>query len=94
MEVDNEHVHIIVTGRVQGVFYRASTQDKALQLNLVGWVRNTSEGNVEIEAQGSSDKISEFVKWCNKGPQFAKVDGIEVQQLVVSIELDDFEIRH
>jgi len=71
-------VHIFVSGRVQGVFFRASTRDMALQLGLNGFVRNLSDGRVEIVASGSVESIDRFVQWCQVGPPGAKVDNLQI----------------
>ena len=65
-----------VSGRVQGVFYRSSTMQQAKQLGLHGWVRNLSDGRVETLACGEIDKLDDFEKWLEIGPQFAKVTNI------------------
>lgn len=72
----NQHFKITVRGRVQGVFYRASTQKKALDLGLVGWVRNQSDGSVYLEAEGSEAQLQALVAWCNIGPSSARVDHV------------------
>lgn len=70
-------VHIKVFGRVQGVGFRAWTRRQATELNLSGWVRNRINGSVEIMADGDEKDISVFLKLCQKGPLFARVDRIE-----------------
>jgi acylphosphatase len=62
-----------VTGLVQGVYYRASAAERAEQLGLSGWVRNTSDGAVELEAEGPEDRVEELVSWCRRGPPAAEV---------------------
>lgn len=71
-------VHLLVKGKVQGVFYRASAREVAEALKLTGWVRNTEEGNVEIVASGTKDQIKQFVDWCHQGPPKAIVSDIVV----------------
>ena len=70
-------VHLVVHGRVQGVYYRATTQEVATGLSLSGWVRNRSNGTVELVAEGPPDRVHEFVEWCNQGPTLAQVDRID-----------------
>jgi len=70
-------VHIVVTGRVQGVYFRQSTQVKALALGVSGWVRNRSDGSVEMVAEGAASAIDRLVKWCETGPDMAWVDAVE-----------------
>jgi acylphosphatase len=71
-------VHAIVTGRVQGVSYRASTASEARLLGLVGWVRNLGDGSVELEAEGPPDQIERLLAWCRKGPPAARVADVAV----------------
>ena len=70
-------VHLIVKGKVQGVFYRASAREKARELGLTGWIKNTPEGNVELTASGMAEEIREFTEWCRKGPENAIVTHVE-----------------
>lgn len=71
-------VHLIVKGRVQGVFYRATAKDMADQMGVSGWVRNTEEGDVEVVAAGSEDQLQRFIDWCKKGPRKAIVTDVIV----------------
>lgn len=70
------HYHITVTGKVQGVWYRKSTQEKALHLGVKGFVKNLSNGNVYIEAEGNLDQLKKLVNWCKVGPEFAIVQEV------------------
>jgi len=70
-----------VRGLVQGVFYRASTCDRARELGLVGWVRNRADGSVELEAEGPAERIEQLVAWCRSGPPGARVSGVDVEWL-------------
>ncbi|MGH9549651.1 MAG: acylphosphatase [Terriglobales bacterium] len=70
-------VHVLVSGRVQGVFYRHSTREKAASLGLSGWVRNLDDGRVELEASGEKEKLAALVEWCRNGPPHARVDDLE-----------------
>ena len=74
-----ERVHLIVRGRVQGVYFRASARDRARQLGLRGWVRNCPDGTVEAVAEGSPDALEAFVTWCHRGPAYAKVEAVAVR---------------
>lgn len=75
--MENIRVRLIVEGRVQGVWYRDSTRQKAQELGLKGWVKNRNDGNVEILAEGIDHKISELKNWCYDGPPYAVVTGIK-----------------
>ncbi len=69
--------HCIVTGRVQGVFYRASTQQQARQLSITGWVRNLPTGQVEVYACGQPEDLDAFCEWLHQGPQMARVSSVD-----------------
>lgn len=73
-------VHLLIKGKVQGVFFRASAKDVAEQLRLTGWVRNTPEGDVEAMATGDEDRVNEFIEWCRKGPRKAEVYSVTVTE--------------
>lgn len=66
-----------VTGRVQGVFYRASTQARAQELGLTGWVRNCADGSVELEASGDAEALRQLEGWLWQGPERAQVSAVE-----------------
>lgn len=87
-------VHIIVEGRVQGVFYRASTQSTALSLGLGGWVRNLSDGSVEIRAEGQEDSLERLITWCWQGPPGAVVRDVRTTKVPVSKAFSGFQIRY
>ena len=67
-----------ITGRVQGVAYRASTRTIAHMLGLTGWVANRVDGSVEAVAEGDETGVAAFIRWCHQGPPAARVDNIEV----------------
>jgi acylphosphatase len=87
-----ERVHVWVTGRVQGVWFRASTHARALELGLDGWVRNLPDGRVEAVAQGAPDAVQAWVKWVHRGPPHARVDQVVVES-EPPVELTGFEVR-
>lgn len=80
-------VQVRVTGRVQGVFFRQSTREKARDLGLSGTVRNQDDGSVLVIAAGCPDRLTSLITWCHSGPPSAKVASVEVQWL----ELDETE---
>lgn len=87
-------VHVYVTGKVQGVWFRASTQQKAQQLGITGWVRNTQEGTVEAVFEGEKHIVKEMIAWCQKGPPLAKVCQVDIKEEPVSVALfDAFSVR-
>ena len=89
----NECVHIIVKGRVQGVYFRAYTQKQAVKLNLKGFVRNIANGDVEIVARGDAEALKQLVAWCHKGPLLAKVSEVVVKAYPHHETFEVFEIR-
>lgn len=72
-------VHLKLSGRVQGVYYRASALQQAAGLGLTGWVRNCDDGSVEIVAEGPRVKLEELIAWCRVGPPGARVSQVEVR---------------
>ena len=74
-------IHAIVSGKVQGVFYRNGTQKKALALNITGWVKNTDEGNVELHACGDEENIKKLIAWLWKGPLLARVANVDWSEI-------------
>jgi len=76
---DNIRVHLRIEGRVQGVFFRTSTQEQASRLGLRGWVRNCPDGSVEVMAQGAKKSVEALVAWCRQGPRGARVQGVLVE---------------
>jgi len=89
---ERARAHAVIHGHVQGVFYRASTQDQARQLALVGFVRNLAEGAVELEAEGSRSSVDKLLDWCRKGPPAARVDQVEVTWIDPTRNDRDFRV--
>ena len=79
-----KHINIKVIGEVQGVFFRASAREKALQFRIHGFVRNERDGSVYIEAEGEEDDLSKFLQWCRRGPIHAKVDRCDVTEAILA----------
>jgi acylphosphatase len=71
-------VHLIIKGKVQGVFFRATAKNVADELGIKGWVKNTVEGDVEAMASGSQEQLGKFIAWCHKGPDRAAVTDVIV----------------
>ena len=90
--IKNSRAHVLISGRVQGVWFRASTRDKAKELGIKGWVRNTPDGKVEAVFEGSREKVEEIIKWCHKGPVLARVTNVEVKWEKPKNEFEDFKI--
>ncbi|HVD25648.1 MAG TPA: acylphosphatase [Gaiellaceae bacterium] len=70
--------HVVVTGRVQGVFFRTETRDRARSLGLGGWVRNNGDGTVEAVFEGDEERVESMVEWCRRGPAHADVENVQV----------------
>jgi acylphosphatase len=71
--------HVVISGRVQGVFFRASCAREARARGLVGWVRNRADGRVEAVFEGPGPAVEALVGWCRTGPPSASVEGVEVR---------------
>ncbi len=74
----NSGIHALVSGKVQGVFYRDSTRVQSSQLGLSGWVRNLDDGRVELKAFGPDHQLHKLVSWLEKGPMLARVSDVQV----------------
>jgi acylphosphatase len=85
-------VNIIVSGKVQGVCFRAATKKQADKLNVQGWVRNLPSGEVEIQARGKNSEIEQLIRWCHQGSTFAKVTQVSVIELADNQAFIGFEI--
>ncbi len=83
---------LLITGKVQGVWYRASTKDKALSLGLKGQVWNQKDGSVGALVQGPLDKMMELVNWCKQGPELANVENVIVSEEAFDDVFSSFEI--
>ena len=86
----NKRMHLLISGQVQGVYYRGSTVTAARELGLRGWVRNRRDGRVELEAEGDEVALLALLEWCRRGPALARVDQIEGNLLPCQQSLSDF----
>ena len=91
--ISKTNVHVLIFGHVQGVWFRASTKQKAEQLSLKGWVRNKDDGCVEAVFQGDKNQVIEMINWCCQGPALAKVEKVEVTKKQFVDILKDFSIK-
>ena len=87
-----QHYTIVVYGKVQGVFFRASTREQAQQLDIRGWVKNEADGSVRIEAEGEAAALQRLVAWCHQGPPPAQVTTVDVRSGEV-VNYTEFEVR-
>ena len=83
-----------ITGRVQGVYFRASACQEAQKLGLTGWVMNCLDGSVELVAEGSSGQIDQLIAWCHRGPSGARVTEVVIRWERVEKSFYGFTIRH
>ena len=84
--------NINVKGKVQGVFFRASTLEVAQKLHLNGIVKNEPDGSVSIEVEGTKAQMEDFLKWCHKGPRGARVKEVKISQSSALKNFTDFRI--
>jgi acylphosphatase len=87
-------IHAFVTGRVQGVYFRQSCRQNARRLELVGWVRNLSDGRVEVWAQGPDPDVERLVDWMWTGPPGARIDSVVSDVVATDTNLQDFLITN
>ena len=85
---------VFVSGRVQGVFFRAETRDLARQLGVTGWVRNLWDGRVEAVFEGEDWAVERLVTWCRRGPRGAHVDNVDVTHEDHAAEYETFSVRY
>jgi len=90
---NHERAHVHVSGRVQGVFFRDATRQKALELGLSGWVRNLPDGRVEVLFEGLSDEVRQAVQWCEGGTPEADVENVDADFEEAGGDLEGFEVR-
>jgi len=89
---DLERAYVLVSGEVQGVFFRDSTRQKAEELGLAGWVKNAPDGRVEALFEGPSESVREMVRWCEEGPQQASVENVDTDFERAGGDLEGFEV--
>ena len=86
--------HVYISGRVQGVFFRARTMERALRLDVRGWISNLPDGRVEAVFEGEEDAVKSIVEFCRHGPRSAVVTGFEVQWEPFTGAFSAFGVRH
>lgn len=89
-----KRVHLLISGLVQGVFFRHHTREKGESLGLTGWIRNTGDDKVEIVAEGAKEKLENLVTWVHQGPPAARVEKVEVEWSEATREFQGFEIKY
>ena len=89
---DRVRAHVFVTGRVQGVFYRATTKETATEEGVDGWVKNLADGRVEAVFEGDRGAVESMIEWCHTGSPSARFDDVEIEYETPT-GIDGFEIR-
>lgn len=84
---------LLIHGKVQGVFYRASTQQQARMLGVTGYCQNLDDGRVQVVAEGMPDHLQQLLEWCWQGPAQAEISAIDVDKDLPTDEWQDFQIR-
>jgi len=84
-------VHLEISGKVQGVFYRASAQEAAQCYKISGWIKNTHHGKVEALITGEDEDVLKFIEWCKQGPEKARVERVLITETRLQI-FEGFEI--
>lgn len=92
--MERARAHVMIEGRVQGVFFRAHTQEMARRFDVKGWVRNRRDGSVEALFEGDKEKVEQMIAWCHRGPSEARVTKVLVNWEAYKGEFDDFSIRY
>ena len=92
-ENNKKRTHLLVSGRVQGVFFRDSAHKKAKELGLTGWVKNLANGQVEAVFEGDEAASDEMIAWFRQGPAFAKVDDFKIIEDDYRGDFKDFGIK-
>jgi acylphosphatase len=92
--MDRARVHLTIHGLVQGVAFRAYTEEQARRLGVKGWVRNLPGGQVEAEAEGERSAVEALVAWCRHGPPAARVEGVQATWSAYRGDLGAFTTRH
>ncbi|MEO1939610.1 acylphosphatase [Candidatus Thioglobus sp.] len=84
----------IIHGKVQGVWFRGSTQKKANELGITGWIKNTSRGSVELEAHGEKIQLDVFIDWLSEGPMYSRVEQVNVNWIEPSVQFSAFSVKY
>jgi len=89
-----KRIRVIISGIVQGVFFRAATRRTAADLNLTGWVRNMDDGRVEAVLEGEDADVEKMIAWCKVGPPSARVEKVTTAEEHYTGFFQDFSIKH
>ena len=91
---DNIQIKLVITGRVQGVFFRAETKKAADRLGISGYVKNLSDGSVEAVIKGDQASVSQMIAWCRKGPAISKVQSVKMEEISSVSDFNTFDVRY
>ncbi len=91
---ENVRAHLMISGRVQGVFYRMETKSAADRIGVSGWVKNKRDGRVEAVAEGEKEQVEALIQWCREGPPAARVHDVEVSFEPYQGEFASFEVTY
>ena len=86
--MENRRAHVWISGRVQGVFFRAYARDAAQVIGVTGWIRNLPDGRVEAVFEGESDKVERMIEWCREGSPMSRIERVD---LLVEVYTGDFD---
>ena len=86
--------HVFISGRVQGVFFRAYTQEAARARNIRGWVMNTRDRRVEAVLEGEKEQVEDMIKWCRQGSPMSQVTRVDVDWQEYTGEFGDFSVKY
>ncbi|RDV11794.1 acylphosphatase [Pontibacter diazotrophicus] len=90
---NRKHISIQVYGKVHGVFFRASTKEKAQELGITGFVQNEEDGTVYIEAEGDPAALKQLEQWAHEGPRRAQVERVEVKEMESLAGFKEFKVK-
>ena len=94
IDMEKARAHIFISGRVQGVFFRAYTERAAQERAIKGWVMNTHDGRVEAVLEGEKEKVEDMIRWCHQGSPHSRVKEVSVDWEKYSGEFKDFSVRY
>jgi acylphosphatase len=92
--MEKVRAHVMISGRVQGVFFRDYTQKAAQEKEIIGWVMNTPDGRVEAVLEGEKDKVEDMIRWCHQGSPHSRVTEVSVDWEEYSGEFEVFSVRY
>ena len=92
--MEKVRAHVLISGRVQGVFFRAYTQRAAQEKGISGWVMNTRDGRVEAVLEGPKEQVEDMINWCHQGSPMSQVTGVSTDWQEYTGEFKDFSVRY